>query len=520
VDVSAVLDEWSWALRALLKKHTPHWGGILGLIRGAEHRVRLKPGAVPVRKLPYKAEPLAWEREKAEVERLRSMEVIEPSTGKWASRVVMVPKPYCSVHFCIDNRQLNVMTVKAAYPIPRMDECIDSIGDARVMSTLDCNAGYWQTPVAENDKHLTAFTCHSGAWQCVRLPFGLCNCPATFQRAMDMNIAAVKWQICLVYLDDIIVFSRSPVEHLQHLNEVVTRIGKAGVTIKAAKCHFCQEEVEYLRHVIKPRRVHVLEKNLRALRGLRYPETQTQMKSLLGMCGVYHRFVADFAKIAKPVAALTSTKIPKRLPLPRDEESKAFEELQGRLSAAPILALPRRDGHSIVNLDASYEGLGGCLQHQQPDGEYHPIGYYARALLPAEKHYFATEIEALGVVWAVTYLRSYLEGAEFLVLCDHRALLSVLTNMSPNARVNRWRLRLSEYTYEIRHKPGKDHKVADALSPLPTEGLASTPLDGYPRPGRRDPGERRPGGRIAGRNTHGGANGPREHPRPSRGRVL
>ena len=174
---------------------------------------------------------------------------------------------------------------------------------------------------------------------------------------------------------------------------------------------------------------------------------------------------------------MTNTKLPKRLPLSREEESKALEELRGRLLAAPILALPRREGHYIVDVDASYEQLGCCLQQQQADGEYHPIGYYSRALLPAEKNYFSTEIEALGVVWAVTYLRSYLEGAEVLVRCDHRALLPVPTNMSPNARINLWRLRLSEYTYEIRHKPGKDHKVADALSRLPTEGLASTPLD-------------------------------------------
>jgi len=162
----------------------------------------------------------------------------------------------------------------------------------------------------------------------VRLPFGLCNAPATFQRAMDMILAGVKWQICLVYLDDVIVFSLSPEEHLQHLDEVLTRLEKAGVTLKAAKCHFFPEEVEYLGLVIRPGRVHVLEKNLRALRGLRYPETQTPMKSFLGMCAVYRRFVADFFKIAKPLRALTSTKLPKRLPLPREEESKAFEELR------------------------------------------------------------------------------------------------------------------------------------------------------------------------------------------------
>jgi len=292
-----------------------------------------------------------------------------------------------------------------------------------------------------------------------------------------MIMAGFKWQICSVYLDDVIVFSLSPEEHLQHLDEVFTRLEKAGVILKAAKCHFFREEVEYLGHVIRPGRVHVLEKNLRALRGLRYPETQTPMKSFLGMCGVYRRFLADFAKIAKPLTTLTSTTLTKRLPLPREEESKAFEEQRGRLLAAPILALPRREGHYIVDVDATNEQLGCFLQQGQPDGEYPLIGYYSRALLPAEKNYFATDIEALGVVWAVTYLRSYLEGADFLVRCDHRALLWVLTNMSPNARINRWRLRLSEYTYEIRHKPGKNHKVAHALSRLPAEGLDSTPLD-------------------------------------------
>jgi len=144
------------------------------------------------------------------------------------------------------------------------------------------------------------------------------------------------------------------------------------------------------------------------MRGLRYPETQTQMKSFLGMRGIYRRILVDFAKIAKPLTALMSTKLPRRLPSPREKKTTAFEELQGRLLAAPILALHRRDGQYIVDVDASYEQLGCCLQQQQPDGEYHPIGYYSRAFLPAEKNYFATEIEALGVFWAVTYLRSYL----------------------------------------------------------------------------------------------------------------
>jgi len=262
------------------------------------------------------------------------------------------------VRSCIDYRKLNWMTIKDVNPIPRMDECIGCLGDARVFSTLDCSAGYRQISVAEKDNNLMAFTGHSGAWQCVRLPFGLCNAPETFQRAMDLMLAGVKWQICLVYLDDVIVFSSSPEEHLQHLDEVLTLIGKAGVALKASKCHFFQEKAEYLGHVIPPGRVHVLEKNLRALWGLRCPETQTQVKCFLCICGVYRRFVADFTKIVKPLTALRSTKLPKKLLPPSGKNTDALEILRGRLLDAPILALPKRHRHYIIDNDASYEYLG------------------------------------------------------------------------------------------------------------------------------------------------------------------
>jgi len=235
--------------------------------------------------------------------------------------------------------------------------------------------------------------------------------------------------------------------------------------------------VEYLGHVMQPGRVHVLEKNIRALRGPRFPTAQTHMKSFLGMCSVNRRFVTDVAKIAKQLTAPTSTKLSKKLPPPSGKDTDACKILRGRLLDAPILALPRRHGHYIVDVDASSEQRGCCLQQKQSDGEYNPISYYSRALLPAEKNYFATEIEALGVVSAVSYLRSYRECAEFVIRCYHSAFLSIVTKKSPNARINRSRLRLLEYNYEIRHKPGKDHKVADALSHLPTEGLGTSPLD-------------------------------------------
>lgn len=185
VAVGAVPLQLQGALDSLLKKLASVWDGKLGLIKGVEYHIRQKPDATPVRQHPYKSGPLDRAKETAEVECMRSMGVIEPASGVWASLVVMVPKPDGSVRFCIDYRKSNLMTIKDAYPIPSMDECIDSLGDATVFYTLDCNAGYWQIPVAAEDP-LTSITYHHGSWQCIRLPFGICNAPATFQRAMDM----------------------------------------------------------------------------------------------------------------------------------------------------------------------------------------------------------------------------------------------------------------------------------------------------------------------------------------------
>jgi len=201
--------------------------------KATEHRIELKPGSKPVRLNPYRMGSRTRELIKAQVDRMLKLEVIEPSQSEWASPVVLIPKPDGSPRFCIDYRQLNERTVRDSYPLPRMDDCLDSLGDAQFFSMLDCNAGYWQIPIAEEDKPKTAFTCHCRTYQCTRLPFGLCNAPASFQRAIDMILSGVKWQNVLVYLDDLIIFFADAESHLSHLNTVLTLLGKNGVTLKA-----------------------------------------------------------------------------------------------------------------------------------------------------------------------------------------------------------------------------------------------------------------------------------------------
>jgi len=212
-----------------------------------------------------------------------------------------------------------------------MHDCLDSLGDAQFFSTLDCKSGYWKIPVAEEDKPTTAFTCHCGTYQCTRFRFGLCNAPANFQRGIDMILSGVKWQNVLVYLDDLIIFSADAEAHLPRLDTVLTLLGKHGATLKAQKCHLFSKEAEYLGHVVRPGRLKVNEKNLKAIKKAVFPKTQTQLRSFLGMCNVYRGLTVDFAKTAKPLNDLNGVKLPKRLSPPPPEEQAAFDKLREQL---------------------------------------------------------------------------------------------------------------------------------------------------------------------------------------------
>lgn len=469
IDLGDVDKRHHKAIRNMLRKHEKMWSGQLGEITVTEHHIDLVKGARPFKSHPYRAGPKARELEKFEIDKQLKAGVIEPTISEWASPVLFVPKKDGSLRFCIDYRKLNGLTMKDSYPIPRMDECIDSLGEAKIFSTLDANSGYWQMNVAKEDRSKTAFVCHTGTYQCKRMPFGLTNAPASFQRALDIILTNYKWKTCLVYLDDVIIYSKTPEEHIKHVDEVLTCLSSAGITLKISKCKFFTKTVEYLGHIVKPGTLEIDQANAKSLREALPPTTRTQLRSFLGLVNVYRRFIPKFSTVAGPLNALLKKDAPLNFELDEDQ-LKAFRTLIDAVLSPEVLALPAKDLPYSVDTDASKYGIGCTLFQTHPDNERKPIGFWSRSLNDAEKNYSTPERECLAVVWTLKTLRAYLLYEQFTVHSDQGSLRWLMEIQEPAGRLMRWRLRLAEYTFNIQYKLGKLNTQADALSRLHTTG--------------------------------------------------
>ena len=459
---------------AMFEKHVAMWSGTLGTIRATEHRIEVQPGTRPIRQPPYRAGHKSRETVAEHIQTQLDAGVIEPAQSEWASPVVLVLKKDGTIRFCVDFRRLNAATIADTYPLPRMEDCIDSLGDATVFSTLDALWGYWQVPIAEEDRDKTTFTTHLGTYRFKRMPFGLRNAPATFQRALDIVLSGVRWRTCLVYLDDVVVFSKTETDHLDHLDEVLTLLEEAGIKLKLKKCFFFRSKIEYLGHILMPGRMGVSpdSKASIAVKNARFPVNLTQMRSFLGAANVYRRFIKGFSKLARPLTDMLTKDSTANFTEPTEEQTEAFDALKGAMIRPPILALPKPGRPYMIDTDASSYALGAALLQQQDPAnptEWATVGYYSRVLSKEERNYSPTERECLAVVWAATMLRPYVEGSHFQIRTDHNALRWMMTLNDPQGRLMRWRLRLMEFDYEVVYRPGRVHQVPDALSRLPSD---------------------------------------------------
>lgn len=425
-----------------------------------EHDIVLKEEA-PVKRMSYRIPERLLVSLKKEVDLMLSLGIIERSKSEWCNPVVLVPKKDATIRFCIDFRYLNSVSKFDCYPTPRIDDMIERLGKARYLTTIDLCKGYWQVPLAEKSRELTAFRTPWGLYQFTVLPFGLHGAPATFQRLMDQVLFGCDEYAC-AYLDDIVIYSATWEGHLKHLGEVLERLQSAGLTINPTKCVFAKPETEYLgfiigNGVIKPQ-VH----KVHALESCPLPQTRKQLRSFLGMAGFYHRFIPNFSARAAPLTDRTGSRCSNQVRW-TEEAVAAFRDIQQSLGKNPVLYSPDFEKAFILQTDASERGIGAVLL-QGPQGDQHPVAFISRKLLPREMRYSTVEKEALAIKWALDSLKYYLLGREFTLQTDHKALQWLQRMRDTNGRLTRWYLAMQPFRFTVEHIPGRLNVTADYLS--------------------------------------------------------
>lgn len=451
-------EEEQFRLDSLVSRYKAMMGDGIGCTNLVEHRIVTKSN--PVRQRPYRVSPVLQKLIEEEIDEMLRMGVIEPSNSPWASPVVLVRKKNTDkFRFCVDYRILNSKTERDSYPLPLVSETLDKLKDAKYLSSLDIKSAYWQVPIEESSKPLTAFICHKGLFQFRRMPFGLHNAPATWQRLIDRVLTDLSPYV-FVYLDDVVVVTQTFEEHVQILEEVFKRLQEAGITISWDKCQFCRPEMKYLGYVVDRRGLRVDPDKVKAMLELPRPRTVTEVRRLVGSFSWYRRFVPDFSSIISPITALTK-KNKKFVWTPECEE--AFVKIRELLVQAPILSCPDYSKKFVIQTDASGYGIGAVLTQPQEGGEK-VICYLSRSLTKQERLYTTTEREMLALVWAIQKLRPYIEGVPFTVITDHHALKWLLNLKDPTGRLGRWSIKLQQYDFEIEHRRGRDMDLPDMLS--------------------------------------------------------
>lgn len=421
--------------------------------------------AEPVRQRFYPYSPKVMEHLNLGLDELLSQDVVEPSNSPWASRVLPIKKKDGRYRWVVDLRGVNKLTKSDAYPLPRVNTILDQLRDARYISSIDLKSAYFQVPLEESSKEKTAFIIPGrGLFQFKRMPQGLKTSAATWQRLIERVLGEDLKENVFVYLDDIIIVSKSFEHHLELLTKVFERLEKAGLTINMEKCQLCRSELTYLGYVVNKDGLHVDPEKVRAIAEFSRPSNVGGVRRFNGMASWYRRFVRGFSSIMGPLNALTSKNAKF---IWTDECENAFRSIKEQLISSPVLTCPDFSKTFTLHCDASSYGLGAVLT--QEDGV---IAYASRSLTKAERKYSTTELECLAVLWAIEKFRCYLEGYYFEVITDHASLIWLDNLKEPCGRLSRWAVRLQQYDFKVIHRKGKEHEAPDALSrdPLLYEG--------------------------------------------------
>jgi hypothetical protein len=385
--------------------------------------------------------------------------IIQHSFSPFASPVLLVKKKDGTWRFCVDYRHLNAITVKNKHPMPIVDELLDELAGASYFSKLDCKSGYHQIRVREGDEMKTAFKTHSGLYEFKVMPFGLTNAPATFQAVMNTIFAPLLRKCVLVFMDDILVYSKSLQDHYGHLQQVFEILHTNQFLLKRSKCEFVQKSLEYLGHIVSQKGVSTEPSKIASVNNWPQPKSVKHLRGFLGLTGYYRRFIRNYGIISRPLTQLLKKGVPF---VWTTQTQEAFTLLKQALSTAPVLSMPDFSKTFIIETDASDGGMGAVLMQ-----EGHPISFLSKAFCPRNQALSTYETECLALIMAVDKWRSYLHGKEFILRTDHRSLLHLVDQTVSSRMQHKALLKLMDLQYKIQYKKGAANAAADALSRIP-----------------------------------------------------
>lgn len=440
--------------------------------REIDHRIEVHPGTIPPARPMIRLSPPLLDELKKQLDELSASGFIRPSKSPYGAPVLFVKKKDGSQRMCIDYRALNAATVKNSYPLPRIDELFDRLHGAKYFSKIDLRSGYHQIRIAPEDIEKTAFRTRYGHFEFLVLPFGLTNAPATFMHLMHEIFRPHLDNFVLVFLDDILIFSKTLEEHKQHVEQVLELLRKNKLFAKESKCELFQERVEFLGHIIDSQGVHMMEDKIKGITEWPILKSVEDVRSFLGTVGYYRKFICMFSEIAAPLTDL----LQKNKPFVwGDAQQKAFDTLKSAVTQQPVLILPdpALPYSLVVNTDASGYAVGATLSQDQGKG-LQPIAFLSKKMNTAETKYPVHEQELLAVIIALKEWRHYLYGTKFRVRTDHQSLTFLKTQPQLSSRQARWLNTIADFDFgKIEYIEGKTNVVADGLSRRPDHQLSS-----------------------------------------------
>lgn len=466
---------WSW--RKVFSQHEDD----VGFTNLVSHKIQLHDDT-PFKQRYRKIPPSMYDEVKQHLQHLLNANIIRKSYSPFSSNVVLVRRKDGRLRLCVDYRFLNNRTVKDAYALPRIDDLLEGLSGSKYFTVLDLKSAYMQVAIHEDHKERTAFTVGPlGFYEFQRMPFGLCNSPATYQRLMDECLVDLNHQICHVYLDDVIITGPTFEEHLKRISAVLQRLQDCGMKVAPKKCQIFKTSVKYVGHVVSSDGITADPAKVNKILEWPTPQNVKQLRSFLGFAGYYRRYIQNYSKISRPLNDLlggpdnqqkhkkgrSANKVSQTWTWGIEQEN-AFSTLKTSLTTPPVLSYPDYSKSFSLHVDACPDGLGAVI-YQNLDGKDRVIAYGSRSLTKTERNYSTYKLEFLALKWAITQrFNDYLYGSEFVVYTDHNPLTYLLTTARLDATGHRWLSALSMYNFAIKFKSGCSHKDADAMSRLPS----------------------------------------------------